>query len=1178
MRPVLCGIAALLAGHALAVVSPTPYGQQQDTGDGSALGETLYAANVARIDGSLFSGKVLPNCSGGVAQRTDAFLLVANDLSDSTWYVCDTPHGTWHAVPIGESGTGGISAAEARALIAAWAQAGTSATVPFAKLPRCTSGQVLKHDGTTWACAADDAGTGGGGLQASALRPFALTATSAATARQGLAALLNAATTTNQRLGSEAIARGAVGRNELDSDSVDASKIASGAVTNVKVATGAINARTLDASQTLPTCTNEQIVEWDTSLTPDGWACIEKPSGGTGSGDISAVNTPATGGLAGGRTSGAVSLTLRSCAAGQILKRNAGNTAWECAADGGGSANVRDFAKSAPTTTDTAARQGIATLMSAAATANERLPSAAIRDDAITRDKIDDDAVGASQLANNAVSTAKIASGAVTSSSIAYQTIEAQDIRPGAVGRSQLADNQKLPTTCADGETLEWDTSVTPDAYRCVTGGSGSGDITAVNTATGSGLMGGTTTGAADIALIDCDADQVLQRNTADTAWECADAASGGGSGDITAVNTPAAGGLTGGQTSGAATLQVRDCAAGQVLKRNTADTAWECAVDAIGGAGTTATISRTTDNVYRASSSAPPGIAAGGYDQENLLPAGTSRTVPTPVGNQNVWVASRTLLYLQTGVTSTFARATSFGRWQHYTQIPTVTAQIAVPAAAVAANTEFNAVLTIGGTATGTSTITWGVNTGTIVSGQGTTTLRVRTPNIDRPGVLFVTATVVRQNSRTVATMPVNTLAAARTFTAVWNAGSPTANSVVRAPVTRGVTIGGTATGSFVVWLGFPSVTDYRYQQGLGQDTTFTPQSVSAIVGSTRNYSIDTYIRGYAYRGNDYVILPPRRFTWISGTEVNTNVLDFDITGAATDVVETGVETTFNIANITGSATGNVFRAWYINSSYSGTTAGSDCSTSNSSTCTLTWPVQTPYRRYVLIGARVHRGGSQRNVVRQLQINRPNLTNVDWELVIPSRVQVGRSAWQVYAYMKPPTVDAFQRSPVVYATASPPLSTNGIRYTNVGGSMGLSLGYSNSAPPSLGTTRTNMTFIVELGSRRLFKTAVVDVVYGNFGGIRPQPTTTRHISRGTTLVGTSGLYITTNRAGDEVSWSVDGPHTVRPNTTHSSCRATGSTYCADLIAPNAAGVSVVTATVRALNDYGEVKFLVYTS
>jgi hypothetical protein len=90
----------------------------------------------------------------------------------------------------------------------------------------------------------------------------------------------------------------------------------------------------------------------------------------------------------------------------------------------------------------------------------------------------------------------------------------------------------------------------------------GTGTITGITTAAGSGLTGGVTTGTASLSLLKtCLKGQTLEWSG--TAWACATPS---GSGTITGVT--AGTGLTGGGTSGTVTLSVaaKACAAGQAL------------------------------------------------------------------------------------------------------------------------------------------------------------------------------------------------------------------------------------------------------------------------------------------------------------------------------------------------------------------------------------------------------------------------------------------------------------------------------------------------------------------------------------------------------------------------------------------------------------------------------------
>ena len=176
--------------------------------------------------------------------------------------------------------------------------------------------------------------------------------------------------------------------------------------------------------------------------------------------------------------------------------------------------------------------------------------------------------------------------------------------------------------------------------WDCAADDNSGGDITAVTTPTGGGLTGGVSSGAASLSLMSCGAGQVLR--SAGATWACVD--------DITSVNTPAMGGLAGGGTAGALSLKLKDCVGGQVLK--SVGTGWDCAADnssggtvtSVGtGAGltggpitTTGTISipnAGVTNVMLASSSI--GVTAGtGLSGGGTVALGgtTSLSLATPV------------------------------------------------------------------------------------------------------------------------------------------------------------------------------------------------------------------------------------------------------------------------------------------------------------------------------------------------------------------------------------------------------------------------------------------------------------------------------------------------------------------------------------------------------------------
>ncbi len=113
------------------------------------------------------------------------------------------------------------------------------------------------------------------------------------------------------------------------------------------------------------------------------------------------------------------------------------------------------------------------------------------------------------------------------------------------------------------------------------------GTITGVTTAVGSGLAGGGTSGTLKLSLIStCPANQVLKWSG--SAWAC----SAVGTGTITGVTTANGSGLTGGGTSGTLALGLlNSCSSGQVLRWS--GTSWACSAV---GTGTITGVTAGTD------------------------------------------------------------------------------------------------------------------------------------------------------------------------------------------------------------------------------------------------------------------------------------------------------------------------------------------------------------------------------------------------------------------------------------------------------------------------------------------------------------------------------------------------------------------------------------------------------
>lgn len=120
----------------------------------------------------------------------------------------------------------------------------------------------------------------------------------------------------------------------------------------------------------------------------------------------------------------------------------------------------------------------------------------------------------------------------------------------GNVGIGTITPGQRL-SVAGMIESISGGFKFPDGSIQTTAGGGGGGTITAVNTPSGSGLMGGATSGAANLSLINsCVAGQVLQWSG--TAWVCA---SVGGIGTVTSVGSGL--GLTGGPIMTAGTLAI---------------------------------------------------------------------------------------------------------------------------------------------------------------------------------------------------------------------------------------------------------------------------------------------------------------------------------------------------------------------------------------------------------------------------------------------------------------------------------------------------------------------------------------------------------------------------------------------------------------------------------------------
>lgn len=160
---------------------------------------------------------------------------------------------------------------------------------------------------------------------------------------------------------------------------------------------------------------------------------------------------------------------------------------------------------------------------------------------------ITDLSITAEDLADTTITTAKIADDAITSAKLAPDSVTSIEIKNDTIKNEDLSDNVITSTKIADGTISNSDISSTAGIAD-----SKLAQITSANKVAGSAIQlasGGGLTNSSGLALSSCALNEILQFNG--TSWVCSSAAGG----DITEVL--AGSGLTGGATSGSATVNI---------------------------------------------------------------------------------------------------------------------------------------------------------------------------------------------------------------------------------------------------------------------------------------------------------------------------------------------------------------------------------------------------------------------------------------------------------------------------------------------------------------------------------------------------------------------------------------------------------------------------------------------
>jgi hypothetical protein len=349
--------------------------------------------------------------------------------------------------------------------------ANTTVTADKLAQSSANNGQVLKWNGTAWAPAADDTGSG-------ALPTLAAGQLVTSNGSTNIPVTMSGDATFTQT-GALTIANNAVNSAKIADGSVTGADIAALTITSANIVDLSITANKLSASG----ATNNQVLQWNGSAWVPGTLAaggsvtsIATGAGLTGgpittTGTIAitaggvdntmlAANAVTTDKIADGTITGpdianttitANKLAQSAATPGQVLKWNGTN--WLPAADdvGGGATptlNPGQILIGDGTTNAAAALSGDATLAGGVLTiANNAITTAKINNNAVDATKLADNAVTTAKITTNAVDNTKMADNAVTTPKIADNAITSVKIADGEIGNADISNTAAIAVT-----------------------------------------------------------------------------------------------------------------------------------------------------------------------------------------------------------------------------------------------------------------------------------------------------------------------------------------------------------------------------------------------------------------------------------------------------------------------------------------------------------------------------------------------------------------------------------------------------------------------------------------------------------------------------------------------------------------------------------------------------------